>query len=219
MRLLLRLSLVAVALLLLVWGILWTTQTASSHYDVSHLTHDGDIYELVGDPKLPEDPMPVVVTDNRGKTKWTVSISALQEFPLKPSIYSDLCTRSKEISDYMLELKGHHIGRRQKHHFDYYHVDQNFMDVSEAEDRGLLPPSKTTPWNWKSVAGVEDKGPMGEDAGTMHNQADDEVCEKSITYVMETRDAGFGKTMMGLWMAYGLAVKEGRAFFIDDRYW
>ena len=163
--------------------------------------------------------MPVVVTDNKGKTKWTISIPASQDFPLKPSVYSDICKRSKEMSDYMFELKGHHLNRRKKHHFNYYHVDQNFMDVFEAEDRGLLPPSKAMPRNWKSVTGVEDKEPTGEDAGTMHNQASDKVCEKSITYVMETRDAGFGKTMMGLWMAYGLAVKEGRAFFIDDRYW
>ena len=218
MRLLLRILSVAAALLLLFWSMLWITHNRSSHYDISRLTQDGDKYELVGDDKLPEDPMPVVVTDNKGKTKWTVSIPASQDFPLKPSVYSDLCTRSKQISDYMLDLKGH-LGRRQKHHFGYYHVDQNFMDVSEAEDLGLLPSSKTTPWNWESVTGVEGKRPAGGDAETMHNQSSDKICKKSITYVMESADAGFGKTMMGLWMAYGLAVKEGRDFFIDDRYW
>ena len=190
----------------------------ASYNNVSYFTHDGDKHELVEGIKLPEDPTPVIVADNKGKTKWTVWIPSSQDFPLKPSVYSDLCTHANEVSSYMLELKGY-PGRHQKRHFDYYYADPNFMDVSEAEDRGLLPSSLLRPWTWKPVTGVEDRSPAGEDAGTMHDQNDDKVCEKSITYVMETADAGFGKTMMGLWMAYGLAVKEGRAFFIDDRFW
>jgi hypothetical protein len=46
-----------------------------------------------------------------------------------------------------------------------------------------------------------------------------DVCEKSLTFVMETHDAGLGKTLMMLWTAYGLAQKEGRAFFVDDSRW
>lgn len=45
------------------------------------------------------------------------------------------------------------------------------------------------------------------------------ICERSLTYVLETTDAGIGKTLMGLWLAYGLAKREDRAFFIDDAYW
>jgi len=45
------------------------------------------------------------------------------------------------------------------------------------------------------------------------------TCEKTLTYVMETEDAGFGNSMMKLWMSFGLAMKEGRAFFIDDTRW
>jgi hypothetical protein len=40
-----------------------------------------------------------------------------------------------------------------------------------------------------------------------------------LTYVMETDDAGFGNTLMRLWMSYGLAKAENRAFFIDDTRW
>jgi hypothetical protein len=40
-----------------------------------------------------------------------------------------------------------------------------------------------------------------------------------MTFVLETSDAGLGKTLMQLWTAYGLAKKEGRDFFIDDSRW
>ncbi|KAH9825912.1 hypothetical protein Tdes44962_MAKER10122 [Teratosphaeria destructans] len=36
---------------------------------------------------------------------------------------------------------------------------------------------------------------------------------------METDDASFGKTLLMLWMSYGLAQRQGRAFFIDDTRW
>ncbi|KAK5000794.1 hypothetical protein LTR66_000426 [Elasticomyces elasticus] len=36
---------------------------------------------------------------------------------------------------------------------------------------------------------------------------------------METSEAGFGNTLLMLWISYGLAKKEGRAFFIDDTRW
>ncbi|KAI9873935.1 MAG: hypothetical protein M1823_007801, partial [Watsoniomyces obsoletus] len=36
---------------------------------------------------------------------------------------------------------------------------------------------------------------------------------------METEDAGFGNTLMRLWMSYGLAMAEKRTFFIDDTRW
>jgi hypothetical protein len=46
-----------------------------------------------------------------------------------------------------------------------------------------------------------------------------DVCETTMTFVLETSDAGFGKTLMMLWTAYGLAQKEGRDFFIDESRW
>ncbi|KAH8145620.1 uncharacterized protein LAJ45_10421 [Morchella importuna] len=46
-----------------------------------------------------------------------------------------------------------------------------------------------------------------------------EVCDASLTYMLESKNAGFGVALMGLWSAYGLAKKEGRSFFINDRDW
>jgi hypothetical protein len=46
-----------------------------------------------------------------------------------------------------------------------------------------------------------------------------DICERSLTFAMDTEDASFGKTLLMLWLSYGLAKKEGRAFFIDDTRW
>lgn len=46
-----------------------------------------------------------------------------------------------------------------------------------------------------------------------------EVCDASLTYMLESKNAGFGVALMGLWSAYGLAKKEGRSFFVNDRDW
>lgn len=46
-----------------------------------------------------------------------------------------------------------------------------------------------------------------------------EICDASLTYMLESKNAGFGVALMGLWSAYGLAKKEGRSFFINDRDW
>jgi hypothetical protein len=46
-----------------------------------------------------------------------------------------------------------------------------------------------------------------------------QTCKSSLTYVMDTDDAGMGNTLLSLWLAYGIAVKEGRAFFVDDARW
>ncbi|KAH8698255.1 hypothetical protein BGW36DRAFT_294444 [Talaromyces proteolyticus] len=45
------------------------------------------------------------------------------------------------------------------------------------------------------------------------------ICETSLTFAMQSEDAGLGKTLMDLWMSYGLARKQGRSFFIDDTDW
>ncbi|KAK2069499.1 hypothetical protein P8C59_004078 [Phyllachora maydis] len=45
------------------------------------------------------------------------------------------------------------------------------------------------------------------------------VCQRSMTFVLESENAGMGRTLAMLWTAYGLALQEGRAFFIDDTRW
>lgn len=72
-----------------------------------------------------------------------------------------------------------------------YH-DPAFMDADEAMRSGLLPgTSVPTP------------------AAT---------CQKSLTFVMDG-DASFGRTLLLLWLSYGFAKRDGRAFFLDDSKW
>lgn len=176
---------------------------------VGWASHAGDEYEMVGDSELPDFPTPVVVTDKRGKAKWTVSIPPNAEFPLAPSQYAEICTQNMEVANHVADLHAH--VHRPHAHYGYYHVDPNFMDVAEAEEHGLLPGPKG-----KTSMKSQDGSVVGELSDSLIVQ---DVCEKSMTVVLETSDAGLGKTLMMLWSAYGLAQKEGREFFVDDSRW
>jgi hypothetical protein len=167
--------------------------------------HAGQQFEMVGDEELPDFPTPVVVLDKKGRAKWTVSIPPDHEFPLEPKIYAEICQQNIEVSNHVADLHS----RTHSENYGYYHVDPYFMDVAEAEDNGLLP-------------GPKAKTSMKEDEVVGENQnslIEEDVCEKSMTFLLETEDAGLGKTLMMLWTAYGLAMKEGRGFFLDDSRW
>jgi len=172
-------------------------------------TTAGDEYEMVGDSELPDFPTPVVVTDKRGRAKWTVSIPPDYQFPLEPKQYTEICQQNEEVANHVADLHSHM--HRQHSHSGYYHVDPYFMDVAEAEAHGLLPGPKA-----QTSMKAQDGSLVGESTGSL---IESEVCEKSMTLVMETSDAGLGKTLMMLWTAYGLAQKEGRHFFVDDSRW
>lgn len=170
--------------------------------------HAGEQFEMVGDEELPDFPTPVVVTDKRGRAKWTVSIPPHSQFPLKPSDYLEICQQNMEVAIHVADLHSH-SHKIQAAHYDYYHVDLNFMDVAEAEAHGLLPGPK-------AKTSMKEVGLVGE---VQDSLIDSDVCKKSMTFLMETGDAGLGNTLMMLWTAYGLAQKEGRDFFIDDSRW
>ncbi|KAL2064964.1 hypothetical protein VTL71DRAFT_4104 [Oculimacula yallundae] len=195
------------AMLYLVWNFS-KIQFKDVRKPVGWATHSGQQYELVGEFELPDFPTPVVVTDKRGRAKWTVSIPPNHQFPLEPKLYAEICQQNMEVANHVVDLHAH----KQKQHFhhEYYSVDKNFMDVAEAEFYGLLPGAraKTT----MKVAGSL----VGENTNEL---IESKVCEKTLTFVMETFDAGLGKTLMMMWSAYGLAEKEGRSFFIDDSRW
>ncbi|KAI9747819.1 MAG: hypothetical protein M4579_007381, partial [Chaenotheca gracillima] len=171
---------------------------------ISYKAPDGEIYEIVGDDSLPDYPSPVVVTDKRGRAKWTVSIPPHLEFPLPPETYADICTKSVELADHVADMKSHGVAHHHAAHAGYYQKDKNFMDVAEAELHEMLP-------------GVADENLQDQDLfnsmigskGDLMGMEKDKteamtVCDTSLTYVMETSDAGMGKTLMGLWMApYG----------------
>ncbi|KAJ9668866.1 hypothetical protein H2201_001112 [Coniosporium apollinis] len=181
----------------------------SSHAQILFPQTAGQRYELVGDSSLPDEPCALIVADKRGKSKWTVWIPQRSSL-LQPAQYAELCAQSAEISERL--AGGKRGGYRKTHERLYPNAeDPLFVDVAEAEAEGLLPerfPQLTlgvhTSLNGKCKE--SEKSPMM-------------VCERSMTYMLESSDAGLGKTLMGLWMAYGLAQKEGRAFFIDDTRW
>ena len=219
LRVLLRLSTWACALSLIYWmarGMVWeATQPAA----VSYLTVNGDVYNIVGDGVLPQEPGTVLVLDNKGRPKWTVSIPPKLPLPLRPNDYATICLQSDQISKHLQESST--IGTHQSGRItDYYHHDPKFMDVAEAEEHGLLPSARPTNQELKKrTADLErEKGDIIDDR-ELANEKEAKVCKKSLTYILESTDAGFGMTLMGLWMSYGLAKKEGRAFFIDDTNW
>ncbi|KAK7744960.1 hypothetical protein SLS53_003193 [Cytospora paraplurivora] len=169
-------------------------------------------YEMVGQDDLPDFPTPIVVTDRRGRAKWTVSIPPSYGFPLTTREYSDVCDKCKEVSSRVHDLHPHSpaalnqislIGGESGN-------DRYFLDVKEAEKQGVLPglAGKVSAVREGDLLGVEKDG-----------LAEKAVCTSSLTYVLESEDAGLGKTLMSLWMAYGLAKREGRAFFVDDTRW
>jgi len=218
----LRLLFWACGVSVVLWFLLSTLGFEKSPSAIRYLSHDGEAYGIVGDDTLPQQPSPVMVADRRGRVKWTISIPPSLDFPLQPKDYSDICAQSTDVARHVAELKTHGGGHHPGGHFGYYYIDPNFMDVAEAEDHGMLPGSKSKQpqWIWEAMTGKEEeKDSMSEDLDTMRGGGRNHVCDRSLTYVMETSDAGFGKTLIGLWMSYGLAKKEGRAFFVDDSNW
>jgi hypothetical protein len=193
---------------------------STHHYEgPQQQTSEGkeDEYEMVEGNLLPKEPSAVVVTDQKGKMKWTVSIPQSYDFPLRPAQYAEICMQSHEVSD-QLASAGKGSGKTvTKRHRNYYTKDPYYMDVAEAEEQGLLPSTRSDgrPKGRELIDVADLKSHVQEQAKDKNLK----VCEKSMTYVMETSDAGMGKTLISLWTSYGLAQKEGRAFFVDDTRW
>ena len=161
-------------------------------------SHPHDEYEMVAQDDLPDFPTPIVITDKRGRAKWTVSIPPTYGFPLSLEESADVVAKCGEVSQRVDALHHNSHSISDINLVGSEHKDRYFLDVQEAEEKGFLSgkPEKA-------------QAAMGEKP----------VCQKSLTYVLESADAGFGRTLMTLWMAYGLAQKEGRAFFVDDSRW
>jgi hypothetical protein len=192
---------------LLLWLVLRQIYSDSQH-TVSY-ADDGQEWEMVGGSQLPKEPSAVAVQDVKGKMRWTVSIPSNLEFPLRPAQYRDICQQSMELaSSIRQEAQSGNIAKRM---LNYYQQDQYYIDVQEAEQESLLPPSKDT---GRPKGFVEDQSIVDG-----FSTAGLKVCDRTLTYVMETDDAGFGNTLMRLWMSYGLAKAEKRSFFIDDTRW
>ena len=161
---------------------------------------------------LPPKPTPIASRDEGGLWRWTVWIPRHSRFPLKPLVQAKLCQDSERIAQHLDSLERNtsqspgHV-----HHFPYYHVDPNFMDVHEAESFSFLPPSLSAP--------PESAVLPASNAYVTHSIAAPRICPRSLIYVLEATDPGLGPTLMALWAAHGLAARENRTFFIDDRRW
>ncbi|KAJ1331314.1 galactoside 2-L-fucosyltransferase 1/2 [Microdochium nivale] len=171
-----------------------------------------DEYEMVGQDELPDFPTPIAVTDAHGRSKWTVFIPPAQDFPLSVQTYADMCAQCREVAAHVRELHGESLVKQQNT-VGYYNRDSHFVDVAEAEARGLLPGAGK---KWKLGGRSIEKPLIGE---TWDYLVEKPACKSSLTFVLESADAGLGTSLMMLWMAYGLAQKEDRAFFIDDTRW
>lgn len=55
-------------------------------------------YEIVGADALPEEPSALMLNDNKGRKKWTVSIPARHDFPLQPSRYHEICQQASVLA-------------------------------------------------------------------------------------------------------------------------
>ena len=169
---------------------------------------------LMIEERSAEHPLPIFIANSNGRPKLSISLPKHLTYPLRPSQYSTVCSRYDDAAR-RLQLQNSHSGfYHNRGSQKYYYSDPNFMDVQEAEEQGLLPvkqDDRTLPSQQTSDAEKRLK--------MEHLRTDGKICEKSLTHVLETTDAGIGKTLMSLWLSYGLAQKEGRAFFIDDSNW
>ena len=182
---------------------------------LGYAAHDARAYSIWDNNSLPEEPLPVIVADRRGRAKWTVFIPPELDFPLLPKQYAHICSHVASISTKILDLKRHHnLTHFFGGHPSYYAADPNYMEVAEAKQHGILPSAPRC----TRLAGVARSGhTSSRDMRGGHDG--NPVCDRSLTYVLESSDAGFGNVLFGLWTAYGLAQKEDRAFFIDDSHW
>jgi hypothetical protein len=191
----------------ILWLVLRQIYT-NSQQAVSYM-EDGEEWEMVGGNQLPKEPSALAVGDAKGNLRWTVSIPSNLDFPLKPIQYREICQQAMTMAaSVRQEAQSANPAKRM---LNYYQQDQYYIDVQDAEDQLLLPPSKSI---GRPKGFVEDESIV--DGFSTTGQ---KVCDKTLTYVMETEDAGFGNTLMRLWMSYGLAKAENRTFFIDDTRW
>lgn len=168
-------------------------------------------FDLINGAPVPDHPTPLIFQDHQGKPRWTVSIPPASGFPLAYHQYSQICSASDGVSKSVEAMTGlSRIQGKGRGHFwkrPYYAADKGFMPVDGAESLGFLP---SMPEGQQHIPVV---------GHTNGNKSDLPICQSSLTFVMQTSEAGLGNTLQALWLSYGLAKKEGRAFFVDDSNW
>ncbi|KMP05822.1 hypothetical protein CIRG_05503 [Coccidioides immitis RMSCC 2394] len=173
-------------------------------------SHGENARESFGNNTLPDTPGPIMIKDERGRTRWTVSIPPDHIVPLSPSTYARICMETWDLAAHVSLITNTKSRTIDGQLYRFHYQDKNFIDIVDAQELGLLPSNYPTQFPAKTMAGL---------GRQEHSTEDLPPCKKSLTFVLELDDAGFGVALMGLWMAYGLAKEEGRAFFIDDSNW
>ncbi|KAL9612874.1 MAG: hypothetical protein Q9167_002558 [Letrouitia subvulpina] len=218
LRVLYRLTIYVSGLLLTYWLLSFSLRENSPSTPSTPQVIGGQGYKSSRGNDISQDATSIIVEESSGTTRWSISISPYVEFPLRPSQYAALCAEADHIAKQLREPEvhnHHHSGSR-----GYYQTDSTFIDVREAVKLGFLPAVEES----KDLAGYKSPGDGKKQKAPGHRgfppgTGSEVVCERTLTFVLEGVDAGLGKTLMGLWMSYGLATEEGRAFFIDDAHW
>jgi hypothetical protein len=184
----------AVRSLLLIFGLLALWRCFfGERFRSLHLTtsHGEPTITTISGGTIPNEPTALVVTYPNEHSRWTISIPHNTSFPLPDRHHINMCSQSVQLRAEM-EKPSHTKHTRSWWRRNGYNVpDPTYLDILEAEQAGLLPESHPS----------------------------SNVCARSLTYVLGPNDASFGTSLLHLWLAYGLAKKEGRAFFLDDSHW
>lgn len=203
---LLRLAIYLTATTAVCYGLLFLFGQRLPHEPLSYIFSEE--YEMVGQDELPDFPTPIVVNDHHGHSKWTVSIPRSYPFPLSIDEYSEMMGHCRETA---LRSNGLFDGSTSSQAvLSSSKAKSNFVDVAEAEKSGMLP-SPHIPLVLKTAGHL-----VGVDEAEMAHLP---VCHNSLTYVLESTNAGLGQALMNMWTFYGLAKAQGRSFFIDDSRW
>jgi hypothetical protein len=200
-------SLLWVAFLFLILYVVTITTKGNGPVSIPYLAKQPE-FEMVGQDELPDFATPIVVSDTSGQFRWTVSIPANADFPLPVDEYTEMCSKCREAAARVREVRGKNPPPQQTSLGRESPSDKYFVDVPDAETSGLLPGISTPQKHLGNIIGDNYQSFMQKP-----------ICDSSMTFVLETADAGIGNTMMELWVFYGLALKQGRAFFIDDSRW
>ncbi len=100
-------------------------------------------FEMVSHEDLPDFPTPIVVTDKRGKPRWSVFVPSTAEFPLAMAEYVDICAKCQEVAARFVR-SGRTAHGRQQSYLGFGPDpgdDDYFIDVQEAQEAGYLPSS------------------------------------------------------------------------------
>ncbi|CAI4216626.1 unnamed protein product [Parascedosporium putredinis] len=167
-----------------------------------------DEVEMVSRQALPDFPTPVITEDKWGRSKWTVSIPKKHPFPLSVSEYSEMSRACKDVQATVRSQREWTGTKQQPFSTMHGKSDSHYVDVREAAKSGLLP-------NLHSEREAESEGRQTPQFGSFVGVNKDSYmseCDKSLTVVLETDEAGIGHTLMMLWTFYGLAKEQGRSF-------